>query len=187
MRRNPTRPAALSLAILASHVWQRPDNYGGFSPEGDFVILARTRDSDTLGESNWYVATAVELDARPYDPPDRFAECPDSFADRPAVYHWRAGHWACGWVEYLMVRPDAPADVLSTAADIVRSLESYPILSDDDYSEREWNEACDTWENESIRGRLGYLEGTGISIFAARRNTLPEDPSGRLFERLTNP
>lgn len=185
MRHEQTRDTSESLKTLAAHVWTRPEHYGGFSPEGDFVILARTRDADTMDESNWHIATTVELDAQPYDPPDRFAERPEAFANRPAVYHWRAGHWACGWVEYLMVRPDAPAEVLSTAADIVASLADYPILSDDDYSEREWNEACETWQRESVRGRLDYLKDTGISIFAARRDTLPEDPSDMLFERLT--
>lgn len=170
--------------VLASKVWTRPENYAGLSPDGDYCILARTRDPDLLEDSNWHVATTVELDAAPYDPADRFAERPENFDDRPNVYHWRAGHWACGWVEYLMVRADAPDDVLATAANIVASLDDYPILSDDDYSEREFEAMCDAWESASVRERIEFLEGTGISVFAARRDELPEDHTGMLRERL---
>lgn len=51
---------------LAANAWTKPECYGGFSPDGDFLVLAQTRDSDVLDESNWAVACAA-LDAEPFD------------------------------------------------------------------------------------------------------------------------
>lgn len=163
--------------ILESRAWTRPSDYGGFNPVGDYVILTQHRDSDALERSNWRTAVRA-LNAEFYGGGD------DCFPDRPDVYEWRAGHWGVGWIEYLCVRADAPDDVLIAAAEIVASLEDFPCLDESDYSELEYEEACETWERESTRGRLGLLEGTGISIFAARRDELPHDDSGLLMERL---
>ena len=33
--------------------WEHPSDYGGFSPDGDFVLLSQHRDSDVLSRSNW--------------------------------------------------------------------------------------------------------------------------------------
>ncbi|MDE2098485.1 MAG: hypothetical protein KGL39_14625 [Patescibacteria group bacterium] len=87
--------------MSALQTWSVPPYYAGFSPAGDYVLYTRTRDSRILEESNWSILCAA-LGAEPYD------GGAENFEDRPAVYHWRAGHWAVGWVEYLMIRADAP-------------------------------------------------------------------------------
>jgi hypothetical protein len=156
-------------------VWKHPGNYGGFSPDGDYLVLAQNRDSDTVARSNWAVA-CQQLDAKPHD-------CGDD-AQRPPVYHWRASHWLCGWVEYLMVRADAPQDVIDKAQELVDSLEDYPVLDDDHLSELEVNEACEYWQRCSVRERVDLLEGTGISVFAARRDEFPSDDDGSLMQRI---
>lgn len=167
-----------AIEHLQDCIWTAPRDYGGFSPVGDYCILSRNRDSSLLGESNWDVACKM-LGAEAYDGGTEYA------AERPAVYHWRAGHWACGWVEYLCVRADAPEDVQRKAGEIVCSLADYPCLDESDFSEREWDAACETWERSSIRDRMDYCARAGISIFAARRDCLPSDNAGRLFEALT--
>lgn len=157
--------------------WKHPDCYGGFSPDGDYLILSRHRDSQLLDESNWDVA-CKSLNAEAYDGGR------EGFATRPTVYHWRAGHWAVGWIECLMVRADAPDNVLNEAGEIVCSLADYPVLSDDDYSEREYAAICDYWGRLPVADRVHELQRAGLCIFAARRDALPEDPAGALFERL---
>lgn len=166
-----------AIEHLESVKWAHPDSYGGFSPDGDYMILSRTRDSDILSESNWAVA-CESLKAEAYD------GGADRFDVRPVVYHWRAGHWACGWIEYLCVRADAPESALTAAGEIVCSLADYPVLSDDDFSEREWNAMCESWEHGSIRDRVEWLQYAGQCIFSARRDALPEDDTGALREAI---
>jgi hypothetical protein len=109
---------------------------------------------------------------------------PDNFDARPAVYDWRASHWAVGWVEYLMIRADAPQAIRDKVQAIADQLENYPIYDEDHYSELEWNEACEYWERCSVADRVDLLRDTGVSVFAARRAEFPHDDDGTLFDRV---
>jgi hypothetical protein len=164
---------------LNACIWTHPKDYGGFSPDGDFCILSQNRDSSLIDRHNWQTA-CDQLHAEAYDD-GHYGELA---ADRPMVYHWRAGHWACGWVEYLMVRADAPDDIKNAAGEILRKLEGYPILDEDGYSEAKLSEACKYWANCSVKERLEYLQRAELSIFAARHDWLPDDPTGALFEMI---
>lgn len=156
--------------------WKHPSSYGGFSPDGDYCVLSRNRDSAVLDESNWAVACKT-LGAEAHDSGE--------MDDRPAVYHWRAGHWACGWVEYLMVRADAPQETIDAAQEIVDSLEGYPVLDDDHYSNAEYEAAAAWWDRESVRTRAGWCAEAGVSIFAARnRGGMPAEVYDQLREHL---
>lgn len=177
-----------ALAYLESHAWKRPDAYGGFSPDGDFLVCSQHRDSDCLARSNYHVAMC-ELTAAAKASGTDFSALQGGWGndhpDRAAVYDWRASHWAVGWVEYLMVRRNAPTAVLACAVDILRSIEDCPILDEDEYSEREWTAVTDYWDRCGIRERADYLREAGLSIFAARRpwGDVPDD-SGQLFDVL---
>jgi len=81
---------------------------------GWLVTLGVTRDSDAVERSNWRFITSRILLAYP---------------DDAAIESM--GHWAVGWVEYLLVKPGSPAvKVMSDWAD---QLAIYPIANDDDY------------------------------------------------------
>lgn len=170
---------------LRKAAWEHPSSYGGFSPDGHFVIATRTRDSDVLTESNWVTAGKMLCEAAGLDSVPAYCER-DPF---PPVYDWRAGHWGCGWIEYLMVAPDAPEVVLQCAADILDSLSDYPILDESDFSEREEQARCERWKDADIRERLDYIEsankyGDKISIFAARHDYPPNSDTGAMDEIL---
>ena len=145
--------------------------------------MSRTRDGDMLEESNWMTACTI-LNAEPFDGDQRSRAMPSNFAARPVVYHWRAGHWACGWVEYLMVRADAPESVQTEAGKILECLDVYPVLDDADFSERETTQVNDYWRGLNVSARVDYLRDCGLSIFSARRDYLPADDNGTLFESL---
>ena len=151
-------------------VWKHPENYGGFSPDGDFVILTQHRDSEALDRSNWICACEV-LHAEPWD------NGHEEYEARPQVYHWRASHWAVGWIEYLMIRADALESVLSDATRIVCDLADYPVLDEDHFSNLEFEESCEHWEQCSVRDRVEIIQHKGqnenVSIFAARRDEMP--------------
>jgi hypothetical protein len=74
----------------------------------------------------------------------------------------------------------APADVLES----VESLESYPLLSEDDHSALEWDGIGKLWNDEPIRERVRTLHDLGLCIFAARRDSTPWE-FDRLRESLT--
>src|SRR5262245_1540254 len=98
------------------------------------VPVIRTRDSGPLEQSNFESAWALISDAAVLD------------NELSADSH-RFGHWGPGWFEIIIVRPGSHAAV--AAEDIERRLEDYPVLNDDDFSEREYEQAVETWQNFS--------------------------------------
>lgn len=122
------------------------------------------RDSEALDRSNW----AVQLDSLGGESDD--------------VEVHRFGHWACGWLEIVIVRPGTAA--AAEAARIEEDLANHPVLDDAHFSALEGEEAAETWKNCSIRDRVDYCKRYGASIFAARRAELPEDADTDLFVAL---
>ena len=99
----------------------------------------RNRDSDCLDESNYYSALK-SLEGEGED-----------------VEVHRFGHWACGWFEIIIVRPDTKA--AKEAEEIEAALANYSIVLDaDDLSEREMQAATETWRNcYSDAQRIEYI------------------------------
>lgn len=161
-------------------IWETSEDYAGFDPVGHILVASQHRDSDALTRSNYRCASARLIKAaglEDYIDPD---------VPGAPVYDWRAGHWAVGWVEYLMVRPDAPQAVLDEAQAIADALAGYPALDDEDWSALEYEEVCRYWSAMSVRHRAEVIRETdcGASIFAARRDELPQDDSGSLYDWL---
>lgn len=134
-------------------------NYMGTDFSEYYVLMLQTRDSDHLEQSNFATAEAL-LEAIP-DPVDWPHE------DAPSWISTRTNHWAVGWCDWLMIHEDAEAHLRE--GDRIRGkLEDYPVLDDDDYSQREYDDIVETWGAMSLRDRAKYL-GEGESIFAIRR------------------
>ena len=161
------------------------DTYASFRPTGfdaagyalpdraDWYVLpvGVNRDADTLARSNWRVALRSLA-----------AACPDG--EGPDTYEvHRFGHWACGWFEVALVNP-ACAPAVAVAVDIAACLETYPILSDDDFSAAEEDAARETWQGMTTRDRIRTCARYKVSIFAARREDYPDDDTGELRDYL---
>lgn len=140
------------------------------------VPVGQTRDSGDLDQSNFSAALKM------------------LGGEGDNVIVCRFNHWGPGWFEIILVRPGTAE--AAKAEEIESSLADYPVLDEEDWSNREWDTACRTWEMMSLRERvelLGSCRETWLhckysdtpSIFAARRDELPQDPDGRLFEYLT--
>lgn len=116
----------------------------------DWVVLpvGRNRDSNALDESNFY--TALEIMG----------------GESETVEVHRFGHWACGWFEIIIAHPSLAAEVEK----MEDALADYPVLDDDDLSEREWEAACETWGFMSLRDRIDLCKRAWVSILAARRD-----------------
>lgn len=107
--------------------WTTPKNYFGEEWREYYSAgVGQSRDSDCLEQSNFS------------------AMLRDLGGESETVIVVRENHWAVGWVEWIAIHEtDAPA--LAVAAENVSRLRDYPILDEDDYSEREWQEAERVW------------------------------------------
>lgn len=147
--------------------WDSLANFAGTIPDKSLlVLLARTRDSDILDQSNFECAL-TELGG-----------------ESESVQIIRHGHWACGWIEYLMI-DSADKDMVTLGEDIETRLKNYPILDEDDYSNRQWEAASDYWASESVAERVRIIQEYGkpyVSVFAARRAELPQNDTGGIFD-----
>jgi hypothetical protein len=183
-------------------LWKHPDNYLGATWYDYYVVLGQHRDSDVITRSNFRVAKA-ELEAIEDKFPEwNKAEDEDKFPewnkaeDEDKFPEWNKAedegrmlvnpcesHWAVGHVEWLGVHKDAPAELIAAADNILARIESYPALSDDDWSELEYTEAMEYWDSMSLSLKVNFCRDCGVSIFAARRSS---DLADRLYEALTS-
>ena len=62
-----------------------------------------------------------------------------------------------------------PADVIET----IEALEAYPLISDEEHSQLEWDGIAKLWGEDSIADRVSTLQGLDLCIFAARRESAP--------------
>jgi len=126
---------------LNEHMWTRPDSYGGHSPDGDIVLAVQHRDSDTLERSNFDSILDIFKNKGIYVEDGWNVDDPDP--DRP--YAFRAGHWAVGWIEYIIVPQTANLEILTLAGEILCSLSDYPVVNDEHYSALQYDEATTIW------------------------------------------
>lgn len=94
------------------------------------IVATHHRDSDNLEESNW--DAMLELLG----------------GESSTVYILRASHWGVGWVEYMCVSPRAWKKAL-IAGQALCSLDNYPVLDDEDFCRREFEEEME--EQQQIR------------------------------------
>ena len=148
------------------------DHAGAFLPDRQewFVVpVIRTRDSGVLEISNFECAWSRIEDASVRD-------------DTLSCESHRFGHWGPGWFEVILVRPGSHC--ATEAQQIADALADYPALDEDDYSSREWEAAQDYWSDLSVRERVRVIRehGRGVSIFAARRDSIPQTDCGRIYD-----
>ena len=121
-----------------------------------YVAAGRSRDSELIEESNWHA----------------ILEALGGESDTVAIE--RENHWACGWVEHLLIDPADTARV-QLANELRERIENYPILDEEDYSRRE-DESCNQIWTECYRPseRVEYFRehsytGTFRELLAAVR------------------
>jgi hypothetical protein len=154
-----------ALDHLDEMKWEQPDHYFGYSPIGDYIVAVRGRDSGALDNSNYETAfKCLSTTAEPFGEPPDVPRDHINYGwggegnDNQWVYDFRASCSMTGWVEYLLVRADAPEEVLQEAAEIFCSLKEYPVLDDSDYDERLTAEVERYWKSCSLSSRLDEWE-----------------------------
>lgn len=109
--------------------WTRPDHYFGASwPEYYSSGCRRSRDSDDLEESNFHCMLR-ELGG-----------------ESETVLVIRESHWAVGWVEWIAIH-ESDSEALKTADEIQDALAGYPVIDEEDWSERETESANIIWRD----------------------------------------
>ena len=139
--------------------WTRPDSYAGREWNGWIVApVDRNRDSDILTESNWDVFTA-DLDKLVESSKILSGDWTDPISGEECgpyeIVHEH--HWACGWVEWIAVHPDA-ADIVKYSEDTYEALEAYPVLDEDAFCEAEHEAAYEQFKYESGDMRAAMIE-----------------------------
>ena len=105
--------------------WSRSENYIGETYYDYYVLLYHTRDSGLVEESNfWSALKALN-------------------GESDTVKIVCAKHWLCGWVEMILIH-ESDTKSVDKGNEIEKALESYPILDEDDFYERE-SEKRDEW------------------------------------------
>lgn len=139
--------------------WDSKANYMHNGPNRDHWYVApviKTRDACLLDESNWDTACKM-LKA------DETKGC--------EIHNF--GHWACGWYDLILIHP-LRKDLIAIAEDIERSLSGYPVLSDDDYSQREHDYLDELWEHEGYEALAELMAKRLLSAYAADLDILPD-------------
>lgn len=118
--------------------FKRDSAYWGESSEW-LVARATTRDASTLDRSNWKCflqllgGTGAEG-----------ANGSQGVVDGVRIEE--ASHWACGWIQYLIIDPSRK-DLVAIAESTIEKLEGYPVLNEEDWSALEDEEAQQVWRD----------------------------------------
>lgn len=119
--------------------WTMPSHYAGeVWPDYYSSSVGQSRDSSCLERSNF----TCMLEALG--------------GETETVRVIREGHWAVGWVEWIAIH-ESDHGALAIADDIAGSLEDYPVVDEDHWSELEFNEMLDFWAGMSTRERADYI------------------------------
>lgn len=112
----------------------------GLEDRQDWLVLGivRTRDSGALERANWDEACAA------------LAACSNDHEVH------RFNHWGPGWFEIILIRPDSAAEHIGV--EMEASLATYPVLSEERWSEYEHADADEVWRNcYTPATRLAYI------------------------------
>ena len=119
--------------------WTMPGSYVGATWDDYYVApVGRSRDSSCLEESNWSAQSAVLNPAEIDDAPEGFVPA--------SPVSIRESHWAVGWVEWVAIHETNEA-ALRAADKLAERLNGYPVLDEEDWSNREHAEAETVWRD----------------------------------------
>ena len=122
--------------------WDSLNNYIGDIPDAEWLcLMTRTRDSDSVTESNWRVALA------------QLGGESDDGEGEVQVFHF--GHWACGWWEALAVRSGGEKEKI--AQQLFEELEDYPILDEEDLMNLRYENADALWNQMDARQKIRMI------------------------------
>lgn len=145
-RANTFRPSPLDPCLL--------DDYKDYF----YLPLLLSRDSEPLEQSNYEYAKEIIWEA----------------SNMGETTELSFGHWSCGWFNLIVIHQDDKPGIIA-AINLVKALEDYPVLNEQRFAELEAEKAQFIWDDNSLDNRINICREAGISIFAARRDDVPDD------------
>ena len=122
-----------------SEYFKRDSSYWGDCRDW-LVVLTQHRDSGSIEASNFRVAA-------------KLLHATDGTSVTATTES--ANHWAVGWVEYLLVRPDYQPDI-DLALKIVNKIDIYSVLDDDDQYNLAYERKEDWIEVAGVEGPADF-------------------------------
>lgn len=130
--------------------WQRFESFAWHGrheverPEDCAILNLTHRDSDLLDESNEH---AIE---------EALSEFPET-----DVWHESHSHWAVGHTNALVIRcidaEGMPTEAFKVLHELAMSLADYPVLDEDDFSDRQCETADKAWDDYGVKDFRGEL------------------------------
>lgn len=146
-------------------------NYIGKDFSDYFVFpIIKTRDCDFLTESNFEILSkemlplSKELDN-----------------EEESVFVARMNHWACGFYEILLIH-ESDTKALDKAKKLVKELNDYPVLDEQDYSDKQNDYVSKQWEEMTLEEKKQLCEDNEVTF--NEDVSWPNDDRGYLFESL---
>lgn len=130
----------------------------GLPENQDWLVgpCGTNRDADVLTQANWK-ALNNELDKIDPDLLDHEVH--------------RFGHWANGWFEIVIIRPNSKC--VEFALECESGLANYPVLCENTLADLELESALDWWVIMSLKERVELCSKLDVNIFLARRKEPP--------------
>jgi hypothetical protein len=134
--------------------WKSFDNFSWngnpkHRPEDCAIVYLSNRDSGCLTESN---EAAIHAALRPWM---------GSLDDGDLVESQSHNHWAVGHVDGIVIRcvdDKGPTAAFRKLHELAQQLDTYPVLDENDFSDRERAAACKAWRNcYSPAERIEYI------------------------------
>jgi hypothetical protein len=136
-----------------------------------------TRDSDLLEQSN---SDAIQK------------EFEEKFPESDNYYVGSFGHWACGWVEHLCIKVYTDNTQTETTEEfkllekLINNLDDYPILDDEDFCNREYEDTIQNLESE-LRSATNDLEEQWEEDHQNNNDPMPKIPDvGEIYSWFSN-
>lgn len=145
-------------------LWETPSHYFGAEFPEYYVIISQTRDSRALERSNFDAMLKL---------------LGGESKHTNAVIVARFNHWACGWIETIMVHRGASKKII-IADKVMTEYKNYPVINDDLWSEYEDEEKNRYWNSLCLHQKIRECVEAGLSCFAARQEYIPDAVYNRL-------
>jgi len=128
-------------------VYTAKDFMGDHTHDDWYIFLCRTRDSNPIEESNFSVGLQ------------------SLGGESNNVVIIRHSHWLCGWIEFIIISPDA-VSIIKQAEKLLAELEDYPILDEDNLWDREQELAERIWRDYyTVQERIDNIRNRQLDFY----------------------
>ncbi len=160
-------------------------NYGGDTDHAHmYMPISYNRDSNLLTIHN-YNEFLKQIEEKWEEIADKYKDVYIDDFTGEEFHPYRTlsfDHWACGWYEGLFINPMVDELVKLSEELFLYLHEEYPVLNEDKYFEKKYEEQCRIWDEMSISERIYYCNKARLSIFSARHSFSEIEDNWRIGE-----